>query len=79
MSQGDRMQPKVMGGGDHVAVAAVDFLEPRFRGGSVSCQGRPDAPGLVKESRRPDRIAGSPAWMDGYFFLPEAAFLSAMA
>lgn len=35
--------------------------------------------GLVKESRRPDKVAGSPAWMDGYFFLPEAAFLSAMA
>ena len=79
MSQGDRMQPKVMGGGDHVAVAAVDFPEPRFRGDSVSGQAPPDAPGLVKESRRPDKIAGSPAWMAGYFFLPETAFLSAMA
>lgn len=34
---------------------------------------------LDEESRRPDKIAGSPARMAGYFFLPGTAFLSAMA
>lgn len=35
--------------------------------------------GLAKESRRPGTVAGTPARMAGYFFLPGAAFLSAMA
>jgi hypothetical protein len=37
------------------------------------------SPSADEESRRPDKIAGSPARMAGYFFLPETAFLSAMA
>lgn len=32
-----------------------------------------------RESRRPGMVAGTPARMAGYFFLPETAFLSAMA
>ncbi|MBN9693725.1 MAG: hypothetical protein J0M24_26065 [Verrucomicrobia bacterium] len=35
--------------------------------------------GFAKESRRPGTVAGAPAWIVAYFFLPVAAFLSATA